>query len=101
MSLLAEPKRRHVFKVGGAYVVIAWLLVQVASIAFPAFEAPPWVLRVFILMLMPGLPLALVMAWKLVEYGFVACWREKGWPAVCRPLGDGDFECGIDRAKPP
>jgi len=35
---------------------------------------------------------------KLVEYGFVAYWREKGWPAGCRPLGDSDFECGIDAA---
>ena len=51
MSLWAELKRRKVFRVGGAYVVVAWLAVQVASIAFPAFEAPAWVLRVFILML--------------------------------------------------
>ena len=35
---------------------------------------------------------------KLVEYGFVAYWREKGWPAGCRPLGDTDFECGLDVA---
>ena len=33
---------------------------------------------------------------KLVEYGFVAYWREKGWPPICRPLGDSDFECGVD-----
>jgi TolB-like protein/Tfp pilus assembly protein PilF len=65
MSLWVELKRRKVFKVGGAYVVIAWLAVQVASIAFPAFEAPAWVLRVFILVLMLGFPLALVMAWML------------------------------------
>jgi TolB-like protein/Tfp pilus assembly protein PilF len=65
MSLWAELKRRKVFRVGGAYVVIAWLAVQVASIAFPAFEAPAWVLRVFILVLMLGFPLALVMAWML------------------------------------
>jgi adenylate cyclase len=63
MSLIAELRRRHVFEVGGAYVVIAWLVVQAASIAFPAFEAPPWVLRVFILILMLGFPIALVMAW--------------------------------------
>ena len=63
MSLMAELRRRHVFKVGGAYVVIAWLVVQAASIAFPAFDAPPWVLRVFILILMLGFPIALVMAW--------------------------------------
>ncbi|MBL0041293.1 MAG: hypothetical protein IPP28_09705 [Xanthomonadales bacterium] len=33
---------------------------------------------------------------KLVEYGFVAYWREKGWPPICRSLGDSDFECGVD-----
>lgn len=65
MSLLAELKRRKVYRVGGAYVVIAWLAVQVASISFPAFEAPPWVLRVFILILMLGFPISLVMAWAL------------------------------------
>jgi TolB-like protein len=63
VSLWAELKRRKVFRVGGAYVVIAWLVVQVASIALPAFEAPVWVLRVVILLLMLGFPVALVMAW--------------------------------------
>lgn len=42
-----ELKRRKVFKVGAAYLVVAWLAVQAASIGFPAFEAPPWALRVF------------------------------------------------------
>jgi tetratricopeptide (TPR) repeat protein len=35
---------------------------------------------------------------KLVDYGFVAYWREKGWPTGCRPIGDSDFECGLDVA---
>jgi TolB-like protein len=65
VSLYAELKRRGVLKVGGAYVVVAWVMVQVASIAFPAFEAPAWVLRVFILVAMLGFPVALVMAWVL------------------------------------
>ena len=38
MSLLAELKRRKVFKVGAAYLVVAWLVVQAASIGFPAFD---------------------------------------------------------------
>jgi TolB-like protein len=63
--MLAELKRRNVFKVGAAYLVVAWLVVQVASIALPAFEAPHWVLRVFILLLGLGFPLALVLAWTL------------------------------------
>ena len=65
VSLLAELKRRQVLKVGAAYLVVAWVIVQVASIAMPAFDAPPWALRVFILVLMLGFPLALVLAWVL------------------------------------
>ena len=65
MPLIAELKRRNVFKVGAAYVVVAWLVVQAASIAFPAFEAPPWALRVFIFVLLLGFPVALVIAWLL------------------------------------
>jgi len=63
MSLMAELQRRKVFKVGAAYLVVAWLAVQAASIAFPAFEAPLWALRVFILLALLGFPLAVVMAW--------------------------------------
>ena len=63
MSVFAELKRRKVLKVGGAYLVVAWLIVQAASIGFPAFEAPPWALRVFIFVVMLGFPIALVFAW--------------------------------------
>ena len=63
MSLFTELQRRKVFKVGAAYLVVAWLAVQAASIGFPAFDAPPWALRVFILVCLLGFPLALVMAW--------------------------------------
>ena len=63
MNLFTELKRRKVFKIGAAYVVVAWLVVQAASIAFPAFDAPSWVLRVFILIAFLGLPIALVFAW--------------------------------------
>lgn len=63
MSLFAELKRRNVFQVGAAYLVAGWVVVEVASVALPAFEAPAWVLRVFILLVLLGLPLALVLAW--------------------------------------
>jgi TolB-like protein/tetratricopeptide (TPR) repeat protein len=63
MTLIAELARRKVFKVGGTYLVVAWLAVQAVSIGFPAFDAPPWVLRVFILMAMLGFPIALVFTW--------------------------------------
>ena len=41
MRLIEELKRRKVFKVGAAYLVVAWLAVQAASIGFPAFECEP------------------------------------------------------------
>ena len=63
MSLIAELKRRKVFKVGAAYLVVAWIAIQAASIGFPTFDAPLWVLRVFILVVMLGFPIAVVMAW--------------------------------------
>jgi serine/threonine-protein kinase len=63
VSLFTELKRRNVFKVAAAYAVVAWLTVQVMSIALPAFEAPTWVLRVLILLLALGLPLAIVLSW--------------------------------------
>ena len=63
MSLIAELKRRKVFKIGGAYLVVAWLAVQAASIGFPTFDAPPWALRIFIKVVLLGFPIAVVMAW--------------------------------------
>src|ERR1041385_195938 len=62
-NFFAELKRRKVFKVGAAYLIVAWLAVQGASIGFPAFDAPPWALRIFILVALLGFPIALVLAW--------------------------------------
>ncbi|PYK12208.1 MAG: hypothetical protein DME65_04760 [Verrucomicrobia bacterium] len=62
-NFFAQLKRRKVFKVGAAYLIVAWLAVQAASIGFPAFDAPPWALRVFILIALLGFPIAVVMAW--------------------------------------
>ena len=50
-------------KVGAAYLVVAWLGIQAASIGFPAFDAPPWALRIFILVVFLGFPISLVFAW--------------------------------------
>ncbi len=63
MSLVAELQRRKVFKVGAAYLVVAWLAVQAASIGFPTFGAPLWALRVFILVAFVGFPVVLVLTW--------------------------------------
>src|SRR4051812_47183646 len=63
VNFFDELKRRKVFKVGAAYLIVAWLAVQGASIGFPAFDAPPWALRIFILIALLGFPIAVVLAW--------------------------------------
>ncbi len=62
-NFFAELKRRNVYKVAVAYLVVAWLLVQAGSILFPTFEAPAWVMKVFVAIVMLGFPIALVIAW--------------------------------------
>ncbi len=62
-ELLDELKRRNVVRVGAAYLVVAWLVAQVAEMALPAFEAPAWILKVVLALLALGLPLALFFAW--------------------------------------
>jgi TolB-like protein/Tfp pilus assembly protein PilF len=62
-NFYAELKRRNVYKAAIAYAVVAWLLLQAASILFPTFEAPPWVMKVFVAVIVLGFPVALVFAW--------------------------------------
>ena len=51
----AELMRCNLYKVAVAYAVVAWLLIQAASILFPTFEAPPWVMKVFVAVIVLGL----------------------------------------------
>jgi len=53
-QFFGELKRRNVYKVGVAYAVVAWLLMQIASQIFPFFEIPNWVVRLVILLLVIG-----------------------------------------------
>jgi adenylate cyclase len=62
-NFFSELKRRNVYKVAVAYAVVAWLLIQAASILFPTFEAPPWVMKVFVAVIVLGFPIALVFSW--------------------------------------
>ena len=63
MNFFAELKRRNVVRVGIAYVLVGWVLAQVAEFAFENFGAPDWVLKTFVTLLLLGLPLALFFAW--------------------------------------
>ncbi len=60
-----ELQHRKVFKVGAAYLVVAWLVVQVATSVLPQYDTPAWFLRAFILILALGFPVTLVLAWML------------------------------------
>jgi TolB-like protein/Tfp pilus assembly protein PilF len=63
VTFLTELKRRKVYRVAVAYAIVAWLLIQAASILFPTFEAPPWVMKVFVTAVFLGFPVALILAW--------------------------------------
>src|SRR3954471_23948998 len=62
-NFFAELKRRNVYRVAVAYAVVAWLLVQIATQVFPFFEIPNWAVRLVVLLLMVGFPVALILAW--------------------------------------
>jgi TolB-like protein len=62
-NFVGELKRRNVYKVAIAYAVVAWLLMQVASQIFPFFEIPNWAVRLVVLLLIIGFPVALILAW--------------------------------------
>ena len=63
MSFFEELKRRNVIRVGIAYVVVAWLIMQFADVVLNNIEAPGWVFQAIMLVLAIGLPLVLVFAW--------------------------------------
>lgn len=62
-NFFQELKRRNVIRTGVAYLVAAWLVVEVTSVVAPAYHAPEWVLQVIIALLLIGLPVALLFSW--------------------------------------
>jgi TolB-like protein/Tfp pilus assembly protein PilF len=62
-NFFAELKRRNVYKVAIAYGVVAWLLMQIATQVFPFLEIPNWAIRLVIMLIVIGFPIALVIAW--------------------------------------
>jgi len=63
MTLFNELRRRNVFRVGAAYVVVCWLLLQVADVLLDNFGAPDWVFKSFTALLALGFPLAIFLSW--------------------------------------
>lgn len=62
-QFVAELQRRHVYKVAAAYGVVSWLLVQIATQVFPFFDIPSWVVRLVVVLVVIGFPIAVVLAW--------------------------------------
>lgn len=63
MNFFEELKRRNVFRVGIAYVISAWVLLQFVDLVLENIQAPEWVVKVFMLALAIGFPLAVLFAW--------------------------------------
>jgi TolB-like protein/Tfp pilus assembly protein PilF len=63
VRFLRELRRRHVFRVAAGYAVVAWLLIQVSTQVFPFFDLPNWSVRLIVLVVLAGFPIALVLAW--------------------------------------
>src|SRR5437763_7096563 len=62
-NFFTELKRRNVYKVAIAYAVVSWLLIQASSIFLPAFDAPSWMMKIFIIVIIFGFPVALIFSW--------------------------------------
>jgi TolB-like protein len=63
MSLLTELRRRNVFKVGAAYLVVGWLVIEAAALLAPQLNLPEWAPRFVTFLVLVGFPIALVLAW--------------------------------------
>src|SRR5215212_2041282 len=88
-TFLTELKRRKVYRVAVAYAIVAWLLIQAASILFPTFEAPAWVMKVFVSAIILGFPVALILAWafEMTPEGIVR--SEESVPRVSKTAKPG------------
>ena len=62
-GFFGELKRRNVYKVAITYAVVAWLLIQAASILLPTFEAPTWVMKAFVVLLALGFVMSVMISW--------------------------------------
>jgi len=62
-NFFAELKRRNVYKVAITYAVVAWLVIQAASILLPTFEAPNWVMKAFVVLLAFGFVMSVMISW--------------------------------------
>src|SRR5881392_2246748 len=62
-NFFSELKRRNVYKVAAAYIVAGWALSQGIAQVLPVFNVPNWMIRLIVVLIITGLPVALVLAW--------------------------------------
>jgi hypothetical protein len=62
-GFFAELQRRKVYRVAAAYIIAAGFIIQIGSAVFPAWELPNWTLRLVVVLLLIGFPVALILAW--------------------------------------
>jgi TolB-like protein/Tfp pilus assembly protein PilF len=85
-NFFAELKRRNVYKVAVAYIVAGWALSQGIAQVFPVFDIPNWVIRLIVVLIIIGLPIALVLAWmfELTPQGIKRTETADAMPAATR-----------------
>src|SRR5438045_6144636 len=62
-NFLGEVRRRNVYRVAVAYAVVVWLIIQIAAQIFPVLEIPNWCVRLVVILLLLGFPIAMILAW--------------------------------------
>src|SRR5881409_1237408 len=87
INFFAELKRRNVYKVAVAYVVAGWALSQGIAQVFPVFNIPNWIIRLIVLLIIIGLPIALVLAWtfEITPHGIKRTETADAMPGSARP----------------
>src|ERR1700737_1428906 len=85
-NFFSELKRRNVYKVGIAYIIGGWALSQGIAQVFPVFDVPNWAIRLIVLLIIIGLPIALVLAWmfELTPEGIKRTETADAMPATAR-----------------
>jgi tetratricopeptide (TPR) repeat protein len=94
-KLIRELRRREVFRTAGLYVGICWILIEVASVILPTFDAPEWMMRAIVIVAVVGFPVMLVLAWfyDVTDHGI----EVQGDPTdtIVAPLGTRKMDFAV------
>ena len=86
-NFFGELKRRNVYKVAVAYIVAAWALAQGIAQVFPVFDVPNWIIRLIVVLIVIGFPIALISAWafEITPEGIKRTEEADAMPQSARP----------------